>query len=375
MSATTETFTGHELRFNEDFSRAVAIETPRVISEPPTYHRRSENSYFRDLYSAALDADTTAIDRLERHGREMEHEQRVNPSANTSTLVPPSWLIDETATANRPLRVLSNLVQQFPLPPGVRSINVPRLTTGTSTQPEQDLGPVSDTDFVDEGVSSIVTTIAGQSDVSQQLLDQSPPGARADHVIFRDLTAAYDAQLELQMINGSGVGENLLGLLNQIPASNQITYTSAAPTGSAEIGPIGQAMAAIGDHRFVHPEVWLMRTARWAWLTSSEDANGMPFLIADWGPSGQGLNGLGVQFDNAIPATLGTGGNQDAILCARPSDIMLFESDLKTLVTPEPLSGTMQVRFSLHGSAAMINLHKFGHASVTGSGLAVQSGY
>jgi hypothetical protein len=80
-------------------------------------------------------------------------------------------------------------------------------------------------------------------------------------------------------------------------------------------------------------------------------------------------------FDDAIPANLGAGANQDAMLATRPSDIMLFESDLRVMSTPEPLSGTLQVRFQAMGHAAMINLYPTGHAAIQGSGMVVASGY
>jgi hypothetical protein len=33
---------------------------------------------------------------------------------------------------------------------------------------------------------------------------------------------------------------------------------------------LGQAAAAIGDNRYMPPEAWLMRTARWAWVASGD---------------------------------------------------------------------------------------------------------
>jgi HK97 family phage major capsid protein len=340
-----------------------------VVSEPLTYRRDAEHSYFRDMVRADVEGDFEARERLERH----VEETRANPSSNTSTFAPPLWIIEDTATAPRPHRILADAVQHFPLPPGAHSVNVPRLTTGVTVQPEQDGAPATDTDLVDAAITSTVATITGQADVSQQMVDNG--GAAVDAVLYRELTAAYDAQLELQMINGSGVGQNLLGLLNAIPSSNVVTFTTASPTGSGELSYLGKAMAVVGDNRSLPPELWLIRTARWAWLVSSEDLQGQALVVADWGPSGQGIMSVRVEFDDAIPATLGAGANQDAILATRPSDIMLFESGLRVMSTPEPLSGTLQVRFQMHGLAAMINLYPAGHAAVVGTGLVVQSGY
>lgn len=348
-------------------------ERVEVISEPLTYRRDADVSYFRDRMRADLESDQFAQERLERHACEMEIERRANPSSNTSTFAPPLWLVEDAASAPRPHRVLADAVQHFTLPDGAHSVNVPRLVTGTTAQPQQDGTPVTDTDLTDAAVSSTVMTIVGLADVSQQLVDNGGP--HVDQVIYADLTSAYDAQLELQMLNGTGVGQNLLGLLNQIPASNQVVFTSGSPTGPTLMTAIGKAMAVIGDNRNLPPELWLLRTARWAWLTSSEDTAGQPLQVTDWAAAGQGILAIRATFDDAIPATLGAASNQDAILCTRPSDILLFESDLKTLVTPEPLSGTMQVRFSLRGAAAMINRYPSGHSSITGTGLIPASGF
>lgn len=338
-----------------------------VVSEPLTYRKDAEHSYFRDVLRAELEGDLDSRGRLEQHAL----ETRANPTSNTSTLAPPQWIIADAATAPRPHRVLAAAAQHFPLRPGAHSVNVPRIVNGAIVQPQQDGAPATDTDMTDAGITSNVTTLVGNADVSQQLVDNGGPAV--DAVVFRELTAAYDAQLELQMLNGNGVGQNLLGLLNSIPASNQVTFTSGSPTGATLISSLGKAMAVVGDNRLLPPELWLLRTARWAWLTSSEDTAGMPLQITDWAKAGQGILSIQAAFDDAIPATLNT--NQDAILCTRPSDIMLFESDLKVMSTPEPLSGTLQVRFQLRGSAAMINLYPSGHSAITGTGLVVQSGF
>jgi hypothetical protein len=75
--------------------------------------------------------------------------------------------------------------------------------------------------------------------------------------------------------------------------------------------------------------------------------------------------------DDAIPATLGTGSNQDAILLCRPSDNLLLESDERMSVNVEPLSGTLQARLQLRGYAAHMVRQPTG---ICGTGM-IQSGF
>jgi hypothetical protein len=146
---------------------------------------------------------------------------------------PPAWLIADTATAPRPERCLAGLIDSAPLPRGCSSVNIPRLTTGTSTSVTRPATPVTDTDILDAATSSRVVEIVGHSDVPIQLFDQSPtiPGAHLDAVLGRDLTASYDASLEAQVIagtGGSGPGAQILGVLNA--GGGSVTFTSGTPT-------------------------------------------------------------------------------------------------------------------------------------------------
>jgi HK97 family phage major capsid protein len=386
---------------------AVDREDVRVTREPLTYERSAPRSYFRDLALAHNDNGDARI-RLERHEDEMrvevaERERRawtrardqgielrVNPNRTDGQggyFSPPLWLIDEFATAPRPSRVLSALAPTFPLPAGISQVNLPRLTTGTQTQGQNDLEAESDRDLIDAQVSSTVVTITGQGDVALQLLEQSPPGAHLDWAIFKDLTADYDAQMEMQLLVGSGAGQ-LTGLLG-MSGANAVTYTSATPTGSAIFAYLGNMAAQIGDARLMPPEVWLMRTARWSWLGTAEDTTGqplavpghvpvmpMPYLFDDNRPAPVAhLLGWPIYCDDAIPANFGTGANQDIVLACRPSDMILLESVPRTAVMLEVLSGTLQARLQLHAYvASLTGRYPSGVATLAGSGLVVQTG-
>jgi len=397
-----------------------AVETPEaaspavtVVREPLTYEREAPRSYFRDL-ALSRAANVSAEKRLKQHAKEMRVELpalekrnraraaesglefRVNPSTTDGQggyFSPPLWMIDRFATAVRPGRVLSHLIPTFPLPPGVSSVNLPRLTTGTQALPSSPLGNIQDRDIVDAVTSSPVVTISGRGDVALQVLEQSPTGAHLDWAIFRDLTESYDHQLEAQILAGTGAGAQFTGLLN-LPTGaggvNVVTYTDASPTGSEMFAYLGQLAAQVGNNRLRPPEAWVMRTSRWGWLGSAEDTAGqplavpghvpnppLPHLLDDDIPTPVGMElGWPIYCSDAIPANLGTGANQDTILAVRPSDMFVLESTPQAAVMLDPLSGTLQARLSLHAyAAAIVGRYPTGIATLQGTGMAVQTGF
>ncbi len=386
-----------------------------VTSEPLVYDRYAPNSYFRDLALSQINHDQVAGHRLQRHSQQMaievpkleqrlnrsrrnldeiqglSMERRVNPNridGEGGYFAPPLWLIEQFAGGKRAKRVLSELCQKFPLPSGVGQINVPRLTTANIAQPTADLAPVPDQDIVDAQVQSSVTLISGEGDVALQLLEQSPQGAHFDWATFMDLTQAYDAQLEAQLLTGSGASftpnPTFYGVSN-IYGGASVTYTDAAPSGASIWPNFGKVAGQIGDARNLSPEAWFMRTARWSWLGASEDTATRPFSLPtpffmgmdddEPDPVG-GLLGWPVFLDDAIPANFGSGGNQDIIIMCRPSDMLVFEGEARTMVGLEVLSGTMQARLQLRNYAAFIGgRYPSGLGVISGSGMVVQSGY
>lgn len=381
-----------------------------VTHEPLTYALGTPTSYFRDLAlaQAGQGGAADAWARLSRHCDELlvelplreqraraaaetaGLELRVNPNTDgpSSTFAPPLWLLDRFATMPRPGRVLASFIPRFTLPAGVQSVNLPRLTTGEQDEAEQDLEAVADADITDTPVTSQVVTITGEGDVALQLLEQSPAGAHLDAAIFADLRGSYAASLETMLVAGAGAAGQLLGLLNAVAASNQIVYNDASPTGKAMFPFFGQMAAAVGNHRGLPPQAWLMRTSRWGWLGTSEDGQGLPlsvpghmpppetpFLFDDAHPSPVApILGWPNYCDDAIPATLA--GGQDAVLCCRPSDMLLLESEPRASVMLETLSGTLQARLQMRTYvASFAGRYPSGIATLTGTGLAIQAGF
>ena len=316
------------------------------------YTPTSGHSYYRDLHFRDQGG---AQGRLDRHAKQMRHvtkerqeralrlqrsgafEFRVEPNRTDGQggyFSPPAWPNQLFATANRPGRVLADLMPSFPLPAGVSSVSLPIIGAGSTVATAPDNAPAPSQDITDSPGSSSVTPLSGFVDVSLQLLEQSPAGAHLDWAIFMDLSEATDADLEAQLISGTGTGAQLLGITNVVSGTNAVTFTNASPTGALMYPFLGQVFAQISNNRLRHPQCWLMRGARWAWLKTSEGSDGLPFDIGGTSYLGStddtpdpigGLIGLPVFLDEAITATQGTGGNQDVVIALRPSDLILLE--------------------------------------------------
>lgn len=394
-----------------------------VTSEPMTYERGNGHSYFLDLARAQLQNNAEARSRLERHATELrvelpkrearrdeaarrqirgiegvkeQHaesafERRVNPNRTDGQggyFVPPLWLVDEYIELPRFGRPFAGSVRNFELPSGTDSVNLPKVSTGTATGVQTaDGASVTSTDMTDTFVTAPVRTIAGQQDVAMQLLDQSPTSF--DQVVFTDLIGDYNAQLDLQTINGSGSSGQVTGVLNA-SSINSVTYTDASPTLPEMWPSFAQAASLIAKNRKRPALATFMSPSIWYWIAGSIDSSNRPYVqiepgtgfnilalqtgVESEGPAGR-IMGLPVLLDGNIPATLG-GGTESRIITARTSDLYLWEGSLRTRVLTEVLSGTLQVRFQVYNYVAFMpdRLPK-AISVISGTGVIPQSGY
>lgn len=388
------------------------VPSVRVTSEPFTYRRDSTDdrgngiSYFRDIYMR--NRDPKAAERLGRHTVEMRDfkqrkadralrafkagaeeygfEYRVNPNPTLGqggNFDPPAWLIELAATFPRPKRVLADLVNQFPLPVGASSVNIPVMVTGNSADIQAPGTAQDSSDVTDSDASSNAITISGMGDVALQLLEMGPVSGATDHAWFKDLHEAYDYDLETQLVvgtGGSGPGAQFIGLYN-VSGITTVTYTDGSPTGNAMYPFFGQAAAAIGKKRGMPPYAWLMPTPRWSWLVTSEDTSKRPLEFPDLNGAKDArcpgaIAGWPVWMDDAIPRTLGSTGTQDTVIGCIPQDIYLFESTAVANIGVEVLSGTLQARFTYRNYAAAItNRYASGISVLSGTGMVPVSGY
>lgn len=340
-----------------------------VVGEARVYDKGNGRSYLQDLARTQLNMDGSgeSIERLRRHAQEVatdkEYRDLNRTDGNGGYFVPPLWLMQQWIDLARAGRATANVVTSQSLPAGTDSINIPKVATGTSTAIQTaDNAAVSETDLTDTSVTAPVRTIAGQQDVAIQLLDQSP--VSFDEVVFRDLVADYATKLDLQVISGTGSSGQVTGIRS---TSSIETVTAGTATVVSVYGKIADAVQRVHTLRFMPPTVIVMHPRRWAWFLAAVDGNDRPLVVPSAGNPqnsmatlgtvgaeqvvGQ-MHGLPVVTDPNLPTTLGTGTNEDVILVMRASDLLLYESGIRTRVLPDVGSGTLTVRLQVYGYLA-----------------------
>ena len=293
-------------------------------------------------------------------------ERALNTTDTTGGgFVPPVYLQDEWIGLPRARRPFADLLNPVDLPPQTDTIIIPKVSTGVAVAVQTDGGAVQSTDLADTTVTAAVQTVAGQQDVSQQLVDLSAPGI--DVVIWDDITRAYDSKIDSLCLNGTVT--NAKGVL-QVTGTNSRAYTDTTPT-VAELYPkIAGGIADVHTNVFESPTAIVMHPLRWAWILSSLDTAGRPLVV----PVGQpGFNAAGLQsrvaaenvvgtlqgipvvLDSQIPVLNGAGTNEDVIIILRDDEVKFWESPSPRLrVFGEVLSNTLQVRFQLYNYYALM---------------------
>jgi len=344
-----------------------------VAGEAATYRPDSGLSFFRDLVSSKK-GDFDAAQRLQRNNSEMALERRAlgNTGATGGSggeFAPPAWLESEFVALARAARVTADRLTKRPLPAGVSSVNIPKVTSGTATAVQTTQNTtVAAVDPTTSALTSGITTIAGKVVVSLQLLQQSP--VALDEMLLGDLAADYARTLDLQVISGTGAGGQLLGLLN-VAGITQTAYTQATPSVTGTGGyyaTINKAIAAVATSRFLPPTCILMHPRRWSWVAAAFDSSGRPLVspsgnafnqvadaaaVAAQGPVGE-MAGLPVYTDANLPTNLGAGLNQDPTLVLRAEDVFLWETDPTLASFDAPYSDSLGVLFRAHGYSALI---------------------
>ncbi len=356
-------------------ARAAAGEggTWSVAGEAATYRPDNGMSFFRDLVSSKK-GDFDAAQRLQRNNSEMALERRAlgntgGTGGSGGEFAPPAWLESEFVALARAARVTADRLTKRPLPSGVSSVNIPKVTGGTATAVQTTQNTtVAAVDPTTSALTSGITTIAGKVVVSLQLIQQSP--VALDEMLLGDLAADYARTLDLQVISGTGAGGQLLGLLN-VAGITQTAFTQATPSVTGTGGyyaTINKAIAAVATSRFLPPTCILMHPRRWSWVAAAFDSSGRPLVspsgnafnqvadasaVAAQGPAGE-MAGLPVYTDANLPTNLGAGTNQDPTLVMRAEDVFLWETEPTLASFDAPYSDSLGVLFRAHGYSALI---------------------
>ena len=385
----------------------------RVTRDALVYKPGGQASYFKDLI--LRERDLAAAARLARHHRQMSDvaeerardagrafdaalqthggtaETRIaanNTQGQGGYLAPPAYLIDRTSLAPAAGRPIGNLANKIPLPVGVQSVSIPYLTANpiVSVQPV-DNAAVGSRDITDSQVTAPVVTLTGKIDIAMQVVEQTP--IAFDELMLEAVQAEYNSRLEAQIVNGTGTGGQLQGLLGAT-GGTAVTYTDATPTAGELVSPIMACVAAVSRARKQLPTAIIMRPSRWNWLCGSSDQDGQPIAepgrgfmstvddlnVGDQTPIGP-LGGWPVFLDERIPETLGASGTEDRIIVARCSDLLLFESEqMQSRIEfyTDVQSGTLTARFLFWAYAALAIVRPESVGVVSGTGL-VSTGF
>ncbi len=356
----------------------------RVGDEPLTYSQESGRSFFRDLYASQFHHDPSAQQRISRHSSEMDVEHRDGTTANYAGLVVPQYLVSLAAELARAGRPFANLCTPMPLPNSGMTLNISRVTTGSSAAVQAtENTAVSETDIDDTLLTIDVRTIAGQQDISRQALDR---GEGIDALIMADLSSAIATTLDEGCLYGDGTSGALLGL-NNITGKNDVVYTDASPTVAEFYPKLLDAIQQINSNRYAGPDLIIMHPRRAAWLAAAVDGQSRPLVlpqtnvpqnamghgpIAGYGLNGLQIAGIPVVADANIKTNTGAGSNQDSVFVVRRADMLLFESAgaPQMVRMDQTLGGQLTVKMvAFQYAAAVFGRYPAAVSQVMGTGL------
>lgn len=358
-----------------------------VKSEANPVYRKGDTaspSYFMDL--ANRNTDSQAQERLIK-----SQETRALSSTATAggTFAPPEWLVDDFVALARPARVTADLLNSQPLPSGVSSINLPKVSTGTAVGITQTQNTaITQTDMATTSLSSGITEITGGQTAAIALLRQS--GVSLDQVILQDLALAYATGIDTQVLSGTGANGQLKGLAT---AGTTVTFTTSAPavvsaTAAASFyNKLVKAVAGVATSRYLPANAIVMTPLRWAWISASIDSSLRPLVplngpafntlaVAD-GQVAEGfagtLAGLPVYVDPNIPQNLGAATNQDQVFVLRKDDHWLWETPVETATFDATLAAQNSIFYRVLGFAALITRYAGSAQVIDGTGLTAPS--
>jgi HK97 family phage major capsid protein len=311
----------------------------KVTREARTYSADTDASFVKDAFTAKFSNDYAAQERLARHTREEEVERRSVGTGNFAGLVIPQYLVDLAAPLARAGRPTADFAtNKMLLPAAGMTLNISRMTTGTSTAVQAaENDAVSNTNADDTLLTVNVRTIAGQQDISKQAIER---GTGIDQFIIQDLIRGWHTTLDNQILNGDGTSGSILGL-DATPGVNQVTFTEASPTVELLYPKLADAYQQVQTDAFMNPTHWVMHPRRLAFLLASVDSSGRPLVVptlngpmnsvatgsgqAYYGNSGYSLMGLPIVADANVRTNAGAGANEDRIYCVTAPEFHLWE--------------------------------------------------
>jgi HK97 family phage major capsid protein len=350
-----------------------------VTRNEEVYRADGSHQVAVDIFHAQYRGDTEAHDRLRRH----QQMHRDVASGDLGAFIPPQYLVDQWAAQARAARPFANSVPGAPLPPEGTVMKIPKIATGATAASQQENTAVEKTDIAETTVNVDLVTIAGQQDISRQSLERGDP--MIDQIIFGDLAAAYAAELDNQVINGSGSNGQHTGVENT-SSTISVTYTESSPKQSTLYVKLADALQRVNSQRYRPATLILMHPRRWGWMASGLDSSNRPLIETDparaanvfgvGDPAAYGLvgalHGLPVVSDANVTTSANT--DQDKVYVCRVEDFVLAEQAGGTprrITFEETGANTLTVKMVVFSySAFTAARHPKSTAVISGSGLA-----
>lgn len=329
----------------------------RIGQEARTYRPdtdRSGRQFIRDVqnvFSPGGALATASLERLTRHMAEEQVEraaylgdrermaaidaasERAVGTGAFAGLTVPQYLVDLVAPLARNMRPFADAINRHDLPPEGMTLNLSRITTGTSVASQaSENAAVSNTDIDDTLLTINVLTNAGQQTMSLQSVRR---GTGTEDVTVQDLVRAYHTELDRRALYEAAIG------LSNVATS--ITYTDATPTVPEAYPKFVQGVAqteaamlnmASGENLAV------MHSRRWYWLqqglSSTWPLMAQPGILPQmlganfaerYGDGVRGVlpNGTAVIVDNNVATNLGVGTNEDEAFTVDRTECHLWE--------------------------------------------------
>ena len=361
----------------------------KVVAEARTYTPESGNSFVRDAFNAQLRGDFAASERLARHMKEESVERRDVDTGNFTGLVVPQYLVDLAAPLARAGRPTADFAtNKMPLPVAGMTLNISRMTTGTSTAVQETQNTnVSETDADDTLLTVDVRTIAGQQDLSRQVIER---GTGVDSFVIADLIRSWHTTLDAQIIKGTGSNGQIKGI--RASGGNAVTFTATTPTVALLYPKLADALQQVQSNVFTTPTHWIMHPRRLAFLLAATDTAGRPVVVptangpmnavgtgagvAQYANSGYQLLGLPIIADANVGTTYGAATNQDEIYLVDAREMHLWEQAGApfSLRFDATAPGSLTIKTVVYGYAAFTAERYPAAASIiSGTGLVAPS--
>jgi HK97 family phage major capsid protein len=361
----------------------------RVVSEARTYTAESGNSFVQDAFNSQIRNDFAASERLARHMREESIERRDVGTSNFVGLVVPQYLTELAAPLARAGRPTADFAtNKMSLPPTGMTIEISRMTTGTSTAVQETQNTqVSETDADDTLLTINVRTIAGQQDLSRQAIER---GTGIDSFVVADLIRSWHTTLDAQVLNGTGSNGQMKGIRQS--GGNAVTFTATTPTVALLYPKLADALQQVQSNVFTTPTHWIMHPRRLAFLLAGVDSANRPLVVptaggpmntvasgagvAQYANSGYSLLGLPIITDANVGTTYGAATNQDEVYLVDAREMHLWEQPGSpfSLRFDATSPGSLTIKTVVYGFSAFTAERYSAAASIiSGTGLVAPS--